>query len=71
MKCSVKGEPYHNHLALDKSHECLINKKLKQLTSRPSEHRTETLANFMANLEQFKTTVSKALDNQQYNYHDS
>ena len=28
---SVKGRPYHN-LALDEAHECIINRKLKQIT---------------------------------------
>ncbi len=50
--CSYLGHAFHN-MALDESHECGINKKLKQLTPRPSEHRTVAMANFMSYLEQF------------------
>ena len=49
---SVKGRPYHN-LALDGANECLINRKLKELTRNANEFNTVTLANFIAFLEQF------------------
>ena len=47
---SFKGNPYHN-LALDEGHECFINRRLKQITSRPSHFRTVQLADFMAYLD--------------------
>ena len=47
---SIKGNAYHN-LAIDEGHECLINRRLKQITSRPSHFRTVQLADFMAYLD--------------------
>ena len=47
---SLKGKPYHN-LAIDEGHECVINRRLKQITSRPSHFRTVQLADFMAYLD--------------------
>ena len=47
---SYKGNPYHN-LAIDEGHECCINRRLKQITSRPSHFRTVQLADFMAYLD--------------------
>ena len=44
---SVKGRPYHS-LALDEAQECIINRRLKQLTTRPSHFRMVDLADFMA-----------------------
>ena len=44
---SCKARKYHN-FAMDEAHETMINKKTKELTSRPSEHRIVTLAGFMA-----------------------
>ena len=41
------------NLALDEVHECLINRKLKELTRNANEFNTVTLANFIAFLEQF------------------
>lgn len=49
---SISGKPFHN-VALDEGHEMVINRRLKELTSRPSEYRTVTLANFMAYLDKF------------------
>ena len=49
---SIGGRPFHN-VALDEGHEMIINKCLKELTSRPSEYRTVTLANLMAYLDKF------------------
>ena len=46
------GRPFHS-VALDEGHEQIINKRLKELTTRPSEYRTVTLANFMAYLDKF------------------
>ena len=48
---SVKGRPYHN-LALDEAHECIVNRKLKQITTRPSYFRMVELADFIAYLDQ-------------------
>ena len=49
---SLTGKPFHN-VALDEGHEQVVNKQLKELTTRPSEFRTVTLANFMAFLDKF------------------
>ena len=49
---SVKGRPYHN-LALDEAHECLINRKLKELARNPNECNTVTIANFIAYLDKY------------------
>ena len=54
---SVKGRPYHN-IALDEAHECIINRKLKQITTRPSYFRMVELADFMAYLD----SVTSGLD---------
>ena len=42
---SYSGRPYHN-LALDEAHECVINCRLKQITSWPSYFRLVELSNF-------------------------
>ena len=47
---SLKGIPYHN-VAIDEAHECVINKRLKQICCRPSNFRTVQLADFMAYLD--------------------
>ena len=47
---SVKGKPYHN-LALDEAHESIINRRLKQITTRPSCFRMVELSDFMAYLD--------------------
>ena len=44
---SLNGFPYHN-LALDEAQECVINKRLKVMTTRPSHFRTVQLADFCA-----------------------
>ena len=44
---SIKGTPYCN-LAIDEAHESVINRRFKQLTSRPSAFRTVELADFMS-----------------------
>ena len=44
---SIKGVPYSN-LAIDEAHESVINRRLKQITSRPS---TIELADFMSYLD--------------------
>lgn len=54
---SVKGRPFHS-LALDEAHECIINRKLKQITTRPSHFRMVELSDFMAYLD----TVTSGLD---------
>ncbi|MCG8621412.1 MAG: hypothetical protein MJE68_05330, partial [Proteobacteria bacterium] len=45
--CSIHGRPYHN-LAIDEAHECIINNRVKNITSRPSHFRTVELADFIA-----------------------
>ena len=35
---SVKARSFHN-LALDEAHECIVNRKLKQITTKPSHFR--------------------------------
>ena len=47
---SYKGRPYHS-LALDEAQECIINRKLKQITTRPSHFRMVEMADFMAYLD--------------------
>ena len=47
---SVKGKPFHNQ-AMDEAHETIINRKLKQITTRPSHFRMVNLADFMAYLD--------------------
>ena len=42
--------PYSN-LAIDEAHESVINRRLKQITSRPSAFRTVELADFMSYLD--------------------
>ena len=47
---SVKARPFHS-LALDEAHESIVNRKLKQITTRPSHFRMVELADFMAYLD--------------------
>ena len=47
---SVKGRAFHN-LPLDEANESIINRKLKQITTRPSHFRMVELADFMAYLD--------------------
>ena len=47
---SVKGRPFHN-IALHEAHESIVNRKLKQITSRPSHFRMVELAVFKSYLE--------------------
>ena len=47
---SYKGRPYHS-LALDEAQECIVNRKLKQITTRPSHFRMVEMADFMAYLD--------------------
>ena len=61
---SVKGHPFHN-LALDEAHECIINRKLKQITTRPSHFRMVELSDFMAYLD----TVITGLDCQVFKHY--
>ena len=49
----MHGELYHN-LAIDESHKCVINKRVKSITSRPSHFHTVELAHFLAHAK--KTT---------------
>ena len=44
---SIKGRPYHS-VALDEAQECVINRKLKQITTRASHFRMVDLADFLA-----------------------
>ena len=50
MDYQSKCIPYHN-VAIDETHECVINKRLKQICCRPSNFRTVQLADFMAYLD--------------------
>ena len=61
---SIKGRPYHS-VALDEAHECLINRNLKQITTRSSHFRMVDLADFMAYLD----TVVTGLDSQVFKHH--
>ena len=54
---SYKGRPYHS-LALDEAQECIVNRKLKQITIRPSHFRMVEMSDFMAYLD----TVVTGLD---------
>ena len=51
---SYKGRPYHS-LALDEAQECIVNRKLKQITTRPSHFRMVEMADFMAYLDSVVT----------------
>ena len=57
---SVKGQPYHNQ-ALDEAHESIINRKLKQITTRPSHFRMVNLADFMAYLDSVCTGLDSCI----------
>ena len=61
---SAKGRPYHN-LALDEAHECIINRKLKQITTRPSYFRMVELSDFMSYLD----SVVSGLDSHVFKYY--
>ena len=61
---SVKGRQFHN-LALDEAHECIINKNLKSITTRPSHFRMVELANFMAYLD----VVMNGFEDQVFKWH--
>ena len=61
---SAKGRPYHN-LALDEAHECIINRKLKQITRRPSYFRMVELADFMAYLD----SIMSGLDSHVFKFY--
>ena len=63
---SVKGRPHHS-LALDEAQECIINRKLKQITTSPSHFRMVELADFMAYLD----TVTSGLEAHAFKYHKS
>ena len=57
---SVKGRPCHNQ-ALDEAHESIINRKLKQITTRPSHFRLVNLADFMAYLDSVCTGLDSCI----------
>ena len=61
---SIKGRPYHS-VALDEAQECVINRKLKQITTRASHFRMVDLADFMAYLD----VVVTGLDVQLFKHH--
>ena len=42
-------------LALDEAKECIVNRKLKQITTRPSHFRMVDMADFMAYLDRVVT----------------
>ena len=55
---SITGNKFHN-VAIDEGHEQVINKRLKELTARPSEYQTVTLANFMAFLDKIMSGMEQ------------
>jgi hypothetical protein len=57
---SQSARAFHN-TALDECHEMVINRRMKDLTSRPSEYRTVSLANFMAYLDKFMQLFTATL----------
>ena len=57
---SLKGRPFHNQ-ALDEAHETVINRKLKQVTTRPSHFRMVNLADFMAYLDNVCTGLDSCI----------
>ncbi len=57
---SLTGRPHHN-VALDEAHEMVINRRLKQITSRASHFRTVELADFVAFLEKVQGAWDKFL----------
>ena len=48
--CVKASQPFHN-LALDEAHEWIVNRKLKQVTTRPCHFRMVELADCMAHLD--------------------
>ncbi len=62
---SVKGRHFHN-LALDEAHECIINKNLKSIATRPSHFRMVELT-FMAYLD----VVMNRFEDQVFKWHVS
>ena len=54
---SYKGRPYHS-LALDEAQECIVNRKLKQITTRPSHFRMVEMADFLAYLDTVVTGIN-------------
>ena len=65
--CSVRGKPYHN-LAIDEAHECVINNRVKNITSRPSHFRTVELADFIAYADRIVTGLHTYLNKNDPNY---
>ena len=52
---SIKARPFHN-LALDEAHECIVNRKLKQITIPLVE-----LADFMAYLDSVMSGIEMCI----------
>ena len=65
--CSVRGRPYHN-LAIDEAHECIINNRVKNITSRPSHFRTVELADFIAYADRIVTGLHTYLNKHDPDY---
>lgn len=63
---SVKGGVYHN-LMLDEAHECIINRNLKSIATRPSHFLMVQLANFMSYLDK----VVNGVEESAYKWHKS
>ena len=55
---SISGNKFHT-VAVDESHEQMINKRLTELTAIPSEYQTVTLANSMAFLDKIMSCMEK------------
>ena len=65
--CSVRGRPYHN-LAIDEAHECIINNRVNNITSRPSHFRTVELADFIAYADRIVTGLHTYLNKHDPDY---
>ena len=57
----MHGRPYHN-LAIVESHECVINNRVKNITSRPSHFHTVELADFIAYADKIVNGTQKYLN---------
>ena len=65
--CSVRGRPYHN-LAMDEAHECVINNRVKNITSRLSHFCTVELADFTAYADKIVTGLHAYLNKDDPDY---
>ncbi len=61
---SLKAHKYHN-IAIDEAQECVVNRRLKAMTTRPSHFRTVQLADFSA----YMDAVLLNFENHAFKYH--